>query len=95
MGKVNYGNGIAILQLIIFPFIFVATIFIWKRTGWRVGGRIWRYPATLSLIRIAGSISSLLSINNNSPRIVIAEAVCQLIGIAPLLLTYIGVLRQT
>ncbi|CAG8326222.1 unnamed protein product [Penicillium salamii] len=94
MGSVTYRNGIAILQLIIFPFILVASLFIWKRTGFKVGSRIWRYPFTLSLLRIAGSICSLLTISNKSQNIYTAEAVCELIGIAPLLLTYIGVLRQ-
>ena len=94
MGSVTYENGIAILQLIVFPFIFVASLFIWKRTGWRIGSKIWRYAATLSLIRIAGSICSLLTIKNKSKNIVIAAAVCELIGLAPLLLTFIGVLRQ-
>ncbi|KAF4151862.1 hypothetical protein CNMCM6069_002976 [Aspergillus lentulus] len=74
MGKITYRDGIAILQLIIFPIILVAAIFIWKRSGWRVGSKIWRFPVTLSLIRIAGSISSLLSINNNSYNIKVAEA---------------------
>jgi hypothetical protein len=49
---------------------------------------------TLSLIRIAGSICSLLTISNNSTNVEIAIAVCELIGLAPLLLTYIGLLRQ-
>ncbi|PWY93025.1 hypothetical protein BO94DRAFT_487504 [Aspergillus sclerotioniger CBS 115572] len=94
MGKVTYTDGIAILQLVIFPFILGAAIFIWSRTGWRVGSKIWRYPVTLSLIRIAGSISSLLTINHDSYNVEVAVAVCELIGIAPLLLTYIGILRQ-
>ncbi|CAI7674758.1 unnamed protein product [Penicillium discolor] len=94
MAAVSYRNGIAILQLIVFPIILVAAIFIWKRTGWRQGSKIWRYAVTLSLIRIAGSISSLLTISNDSRNIKVAVAVCQLIGIAPLLLTFIGLLRQ-
>ncbi|KAJ5758181.1 uncharacterized protein N7511_006875 [Penicillium nucicola] len=95
MGTVDYRSGIAILQLIIFPIILVAAVFIWKRTGWRVGSKIWRYAVTLSLIRIAGSISSLLLINDpTNYNIVVAVAVCQMIGIAPLLLTFIGLLRQ-
>ncbi|OQE03160.1 hypothetical protein PENSOL_c001G03429 [Penicillium solitum] len=94
MAVVGYRNGIAILQLIVFPIILVAAIFIWKRTGWREGSKIWRYAVTLSLIRIAGSISSLLTISNDSHNIKVAVAVCQLIGIAPLLLTFIGLLRQ-
>lgn len=94
MGTVTYWNGIAILQLIVFPIILIAAIFIWKQTGWRVGSKIWRYAVTLSLIRIAGSISSLLSINNDSYNIEVAVAVCQLIGLAPLLLTFIGLLRR-
>ncbi|PYI08332.1 hypothetical protein BO78DRAFT_441712 [Aspergillus sclerotiicarbonarius CBS 121057] len=94
MGKVTYSDGIAILQLVIFPFILAAAVFIWSRTGLRVGSKIWRYPVTLSLIRIAGSISSLLTINHDSYNVEVAVAVCELIGIAPLLLTYIGILRQ-
>jgi hypothetical protein len=94
MGTVSYRNGIAVLQLIMFPIILIAAIFIWKRTGWRVGSKIWRYAVTLSLIRIAGSISSLLTISNYSHDIEVAIAVCQLIGLAPLLLTFIGLLRQ-
>ncbi|CRL23329.1 unnamed protein product [Penicillium camemberti] len=94
MAVVGYRDGIAILQLIVFPIVLVAAIFIWKRTGWREGSKVWRYAVTLSLIRIAGSISSLLAISNDSHNIKVAVAVCQLIGIAPLLLTFIGLLRQ-
>ncbi|KAL4786417.1 hypothetical protein BJX76DRAFT_365798 [Aspergillus varians] len=94
MGTVTYRDGIAILQLLVFPFVVVAALFIWKRTGWRVGSKIWRYAVTLSLIRIAGSISSLLTINHDSHDVEVAVAVCELIGIAPLLLTYVGILRQ-
>ncbi|PYH48036.1 uncharacterized protein BP01DRAFT_407503 [Aspergillus saccharolyticus JOP 1030-1] len=94
MGTVTYRDGIAILQLIIFPFIVVAALFIWNRTGWKAGSKIWRFAVTLSLIRIAGSISSLLTINNDSYNVEVAVAVCELIGIAPLLLTYVGLLRQ-
>ncbi|KIW32585.1 uncharacterized protein PV07_04115 [Cladophialophora immunda] len=94
MGTVTYRDGIAILQLIIFPCILTAALFIWSRTGWRVGSKIWRFPVTLSLIRIAGSICSLLTISHDSYNVEVAVAVCELIGIAPLLLTYIGLLRQ-
>ncbi|KAF5855890.1 hypothetical protein ETB97_008269 [Aspergillus alliaceus] len=74
MRKVTYRDSIAILQLIMFPIILIAAIFIWKRSGWRVGSKIWRYPVTLSLIQIAGSISSLRSIKNNSHNIRVAVA---------------------
>lgn len=93
-GTLTYHDGIAILQLIIFPFIAAAALFIWNRTGWRVGSKIWRYPFTFSLIRIAGSISSLLTINHDSKNVVIAMVVCALIGLAPLLLSYVGILKQ-
>lgn len=94
MGSVTYRNGIAIIQLILFPAIVVIAFIIWKRVGWRAGAKTWRCVVSLSLIRIAGSICSLLTINHPTKNIFIAEAVCQLIGIAPLLLTYIGLLRQ-
>lgn len=94
MAAVTYRDGIAILQLIIFPVILVAGILIWKRVGWRAGGKTWRFVVTLSLLRIIGSICTLLTINNDEERIYIAAAVCELIGIAPLLLTYVGLMRQ-
>lgn len=94
MGKVDYKAGIAILQLIVFPFILAAGLFIWKRTGWRVGVRIWLRAVTLSLIRIAGSIAGIVRINHDSVQVETAVVVCELIGIAPLLLIYVGILRQ-
>jgi hypothetical protein len=94
MGKVTYADGIAILQLVIFPFILAASLYVWKQTGWRAGGKIWRFPLILSLLRIAGSISTLISISHDSKNVEIAVAVCEMIGIAPLTLTYIGLLRQ-
>jgi hypothetical protein len=93
MGTVTYQDGITIIQLIIFPFVLVASLFIWKRTGWRIGSKIWRYPFTLFLIRLAGSIATLISINNDPENVRIAMFVCQLIGIARLLLAYVGMLR--
>lgn len=94
MGTFGYSDGIAVLQIIVFPVVLVTALLIWKRTGWRAGGKSWRFVATLSALRIAGSICTFLRINNDSERIFIAEAVCELIGIAPLLLTYIGLLGQ-
>lgn len=94
MGAITYRDGIAILQLVIFPVVLVASVFIWSRTGFRAGSKIWRYAFTLSLLRIAGSISTLLTINHDSHKVEVAVAVCELIGIAPLVLTYVGILRQ-
>lgn len=94
MGEVTYHDGIAILQLVIFPVLLVIALRIWNRIGWRAGGKSWRFVVTLSLLRIAGSISTLLTINSSNERIFIAEAVCELIGIAPLILTYVGLLGQ-
>ncbi|KAJ5832385.1 hypothetical protein N7474_000696 [Penicillium riverlandense] len=94
MGAVNYRDGIAILQLILYPVLLITAVFIWRRVGWRAGGKCWRFVVTLSLLRIAGSICTLLSINNDSMNIIIAEDVCALIGIAPLLLTYVGLIGQ-
>lgn len=94
MGKLDEKDGIAILQLIIFPFILVAAVLIWSRSGWRIGSKIWRYPVTFSLLRIAGSICTLISIDHSSSGVTRATNVCELIGITPLLLTYIGIIRQ-
>jgi hypothetical protein len=94
MGSVTYRDGIAILQLAIFPVFLVLALFIWKRTGWRAGRKTWRFIITLSLLRIIGGICTLLTITDYDEKIYIAEAVCELIGIAPLILTYIGLLGQ-
>jgi hypothetical protein len=89
MGVVTYRDGIAIVQLVVFLCILVAALFITNRTGWRVCSKIWRFPVTLSLIRIAGSISSLLNVSHDSYNVEVAVAVCELIGIAPLLLALV------
>jgi NhaP-type Na+/H+ or K+/H+ antiporter len=94
MGTVTYRDSIAILQLVVFPFIFAAALFIWKRAGWRIGRKIWRFALVLALIRIVGSICSLMTISHDSYNLKVAAAVCELIGIAPLLLIYVGILRQ-
>lgn len=94
MGTVTYRDGIAILQLITFPVLLVSAVIIWKRTGWKAAGKTWRFVISLCLIRIIGSICTLLTIENQTQNIYIAEAVCELIGIAPLMLVYIGLLRQ-
>ena len=93
MGNVTYHDGVAILQLIVFVPILFAGIYNWKLTGWRVGSKLWRYIVVVSLLRIAGSICSMLTINiKNNQRIYIAEAVCSMIGIAPLKLMYLGLI---
>ncbi|KAF3389151.1 hypothetical protein F1880_003341 [Penicillium rolfsii] len=94
MGTVTYRDGIAILQLIVFPVLLVTAIFIWKRTGWKAAGKTWRFVISLSLIRIVGSICTLLTISHPTDSIYVAVAVCELIGIAPLMLVYVGLLRQ-
>ncbi|KAL2830830.1 hypothetical protein BDW59DRAFT_158270 [Aspergillus cavernicola] len=92
MGTVTYRDGVAILQLILFFPISIAGIYLWKLSGWRAGGKIWRYVVIVSLLRVAGGICTMLAININSSHIIIAEAVCEMIGIAPLALVYMGLL---
>ncbi|KAJ5826256.1 hypothetical protein N7474_003394 [Penicillium riverlandense] len=94
MGSVTYRDGIAIIQIIIFPMILAGAVRIWRRMGWNAAAHSWRFVVTLSLLRITGSIFTLLTISHESHSIVIGEAVCELIGIAPLLLTYVGLLGQ-
>ncbi|PYI00044.1 hypothetical protein BO71DRAFT_478906 [Aspergillus ellipticus CBS 707.79] len=94
MGKVTYSDGISILQLIVFPFLFASSIYIWKRTGWRAGGHTWRFAVILSLLRIVGSICTLAQLSFTSTNLQIAATVCNLIGIAPQSLLYMGLLQQ-
>ncbi|OJJ43936.1 hypothetical protein ASPZODRAFT_135337 [Penicilliopsis zonata CBS 506.65] len=94
MGTVTYRDGIAIIQLAVFPVLLLCAVFIWKRTGWKAAGSTWRFVITLSLLRIIGAICTLVTISNQSTSLYITVAVCELIGIAPLTLTYIGLLKQ-
>lgn len=48
----------------------------------------------LSLLRLAGSIATFIKVDHDSMNVEITIAVCELIGIAPLILTYVGILRQ-
>ncbi|PYH83296.1 hypothetical protein BO82DRAFT_411795 [Aspergillus uvarum CBS 121591] len=94
MAKVTYSDGISILQLIVFPFLLACSIYVWKRTGWRAGGSTWRFAVILSLLRVVGSICTLAQLSFTSTNLRTAATVCNLIGIAPQSLMYMGLLRQ-
>jgi hypothetical protein len=68
MGTFGYSDGIALLQIIVFPVVLVTAVLIWKQVGWRAGGKSWRFVVALSLLRIAGSICTFLRINNDSEK---------------------------
>ena len=94
MAHVTYSDGISILQLIVFPLLLACSIYIWKQTGWRAGGHTWRFAVILSLLRVVGSICTLAQLSFTSTNLRTAATVCNLIGIAPQSLMYMGLLQQ-
>jgi hypothetical protein len=54
----------------------------------------WIFILILSAVRIAGSTCQLLTYNNVSVALIKATAILDSIGIAPLLLTVLGVLSR-
>lgn len=86
---VSYRTGIAILQFIFFlPSLFLG-LYLCFRPGKRAIST-WRTVTTLSALRVAGDISYFISLSKPSVNVYVAVVVCELVGIAPLMLTLVA-----
>jgi ABC-type proline/glycine betaine transport system permease subunit len=54
----------------------------------------WIYLAILSLVRIVGASTGLASVNNHSAGLTQASVVCAGIGLSPLLLAMVGIIKR-
>lgn len=88
-----YRTGITILQFIFFvPALFIA-VYLCFHHGMKAAGT-WRFIATLSCLRLAGDISYFISLSHPSLNVYVAVIVCELMGLAPLMLTSVALVGR-
>ncbi|KAM3543328.1 hypothetical protein BM221_003403 [Beauveria bassiana] len=94
MTNFTYRDGIAVLQLIAFiPCLFFATVLCFKQ-GIRAVSACWRFLLVLGLLRVIAAICQLLLMTHSDRGIVVTKLTCDLLGIAPLTLAAVGLLRR-
>ncbi|KAJ5948200.1 hypothetical protein N7466_001215 [Penicillium verhagenii] len=93
MGKIDYSNGVSILQLIVyFPSIFISA-FLVARHGLRTNSGF-IFIVVFTLLRIIGGICDLLTINNDSKSLYTTYAITSSIGLTPMLMACSGLLSR-
>lgn len=91
--SLDFRDGVSILKLIIYlPYLF-ASIFVCFRQGFMKGSG-WIYLSIFCLIRIIGASAQLASINSQSTTPYTIAAICDAIGLSPLLLASLGLISR-
>ncbi|EGX93352.1 hypothetical protein CCM_04726 [Cordyceps militaris CM01] len=94
MTNFTYRDGIAVLQLVAFiPCLLFATVLCFKQ-GMRAVSACWRFLLILGLLRVIAAICQLLLMTHDDRAIVVTKLTCDLLGIAPLTLAAVGLLRR-
>ncbi|KAM3550550.1 hypothetical protein ARSEF4850_008289 [Beauveria asiatica] len=94
MTNFTYRDGIAVLQLVAFiPCLIFATVLCFKQ-GIRAVSACWRFLLVLGLLRVIAAICQLLLMTHSDRGIVVTKLTCDLLGIAPLTLAAVGLLRR-
>lgn len=94
MTNFTYRDGIAVLQLIAFiPCLLFATVLCFKQ-GLRAVSSCWRFLLILGLLRVISAVCQLLLMTHSDNAIVVTKLTCDLLGIAPLTLAAVGLLRR-
>ncbi|KGO40697.1 hypothetical protein PEX1_027220 [Penicillium expansum] len=81
------------VQFIFFVPSAVYAIWLCFRYGLKAAGT-WRFIATLSLLRIAGSISYFVSLRSPGLHVIVSVVVCELSGLAPLMLVCVALVGR-
>jgi hypothetical protein len=90
---VSYRTAITIVQFIFFVPSAVYAIWLCFHHGLKAAGT-WRFIATLSLLRVAGSISYFVSLSNPGLHVMMSVVVCELSGLAPLMLVCVALVGR-
>lgn len=94
MTNFTYRDGIAVLQLIAFiPCLLFATVICFKQ-GFKAVASCWRFLVILALLRVIAAICQLLLMTHSDRGIIVTKLTCDLLGIAPLTLAAVGLLRR-
>jgi len=88
----NHGY-VSIAELVVYIPCLILAFVVCLRHGFKRSSG-WIFVLILSAIRIAGSICRLLTYNNPTVGLIKATLIIDSIGIAPLLLTALGVLSR-
>lgn len=84
---------VSIVELIVYiPSLVLGVIVCFRHGFKRTSG--WLFIVILSVIRIAGAVCQLLTLNNPTEGLVKASLILDSIGIAPLLLMVLGILSR-
>jgi hypothetical protein len=84
---------VSIVQLIVYIPCWVLGFIVCRRHGFKRSSG-WIFILILSTVRIAGSICQLLTYSDVSDDLIKATAILDSIGLAPLLLTLLGVVSR-
>jgi hypothetical protein len=89
----NFRDGVSILKLAIYsPYLF-ASIYVCFKHGLMKGSG-WIYLSIFCLLRIIGASAQLASISSHSTTPYTIAAVCDAIGLSPLLLASLGLISR-
>jgi hypothetical protein len=91
---ISYSTAIAIIQLVFFAPGLALTILLCSRQGWAVVVATWRFIILLALLRITSVIYQIILVTYLLEGILVAIIVYDLIGIALLTLTTVGLLER-
>ncbi|KAK0383739.1 hypothetical protein NLU13_9650 [Sarocladium strictum] len=90
---VSYRTGITILQIIFFIPSLCVAVYLCFQNGLKSAGT-WRFIATLSALRVAGDVSYFISLNHPSLDVEVSVIVCELMGLAPLMLVLVALVGR-
>lgn len=89
----TFRDGVCILKLVVYsPFLFAA-IYVSFKHGFMKGSG-WIYLAIFCLLRIVGASAQLASISSPSKTTYTIAAVCDAIGLSPLILASLGLISR-
>ncbi|RFU28070.1 hypothetical protein B7463_g8274, partial [Scytalidium lignicola] len=91
MGKVDYRDGVAIIQIFFFSICLILDILLAIRRGF---GRLAYLIGALCLLRLVGASCELVAISHPSTGIYTTSIVCTSIGLSPLTLVLLGMLAR-
>lgn len=93
MGKVTYGDAIAIWMLIYYTVSLVGSIFVSSHHGFGKNSG-WIYLAIFCTIRVINASAQIATITSNSSTAQTVAVITGFIGLSPLLLTTLGLLSR-
>ncbi|KAM0304099.1 hypothetical protein ACHAO8_011422 [Botrytis cinerea] len=86
---ISYRTAVTIVQFIFFAPAAPLGVWLCFKDGLKQAST-WRFVATLSILRVAGDISYFISLSHPGVRVETSVIVCELLGLAPLMLILVA-----